>query len=170
MLPITERTELKPDTWYALAKYVCEWTLTCAGEVRCPVTVLRLPGVYGRSQKDGSVIGRVVFSIQRAGSVTINGRGSALRDYVYIDDLCRLVMELVPLRYRGVLNVATGESRSILEIVKLIGSVLGKDFEIVCGEAVRERDFDLRFDNRLLLKAIPKFHFSGLEAGIRSYL
>jgi UDP-glucose 4-epimerase len=170
VLPITEQSKIDPDSWYGLAKYACEWMFTSSGEVDCPVTILRLPGIYGCSHNDKSVIGRMVSSIRNEQRVIIRGSGRVLRDYVYINDLCRLLQLLIPLRHHGVLNVATGESRSILEIAKLIGSVLRAEFDIVHEAVDEERDFDLAFDIHTLASLVPAFRFSSMAAGIRSYL
>lgn len=170
VLPITEQSKIDPDSWYALAKYICEWMLTSSSEVNCPVTILRLPGIYGLSHNYKSVIGKMVSSIRNEKRASIKGSGKVLRDYVYINDLCRLLQLLVPLRYHGVLNVATGESRSILEIAKLIGNVLEIEFEIVHEVVNEEENFDLAFDIRSISFLVPTFRFSNMAVGIQSYL
>ncbi len=169
-LPITEHSPITPDTWYGLAKYTCEWMLRSSGEVRCPVTILRIPGVYGRWDGDRSVIGRMVGAARKEGRIVVRGSGERLRDYVYVDDVARLVEALNPLKYDGVLNVATGVSRSVLEMARLVCRVLGRQVEIVHEAPDEEREFDLSFDNRALTAVLPGFQFSGLEVGIQTYL
>jgi UDP-glucose 4-epimerase len=169
-LPITEESKVNPDDWYGLAKYICEWMLRCSGEVTCPVTILRLPGIYGRSPKDQSVIGRMVSEIRGKKRVVITGKGEVLRDYVFIDDLCRLVLLLIPLKHHGVLNVATGESRSVLDIAETIGRVLQTDFEFIYEPVDEEREFSLTFDNHALHSLIPTFEFTEMADGVRLYL
>ncbi len=165
-LPITEQSPINPDTWYGLAKYACEWTLMSSGEVNCPVTILRIPGVYGCLPNDKSVIGTMVGSVLRENRVIINGSGNVLRDYVYVGDLCRLLEVLVPLRFQGVLNAVAGHSRSISDIARLIGKVSGRDIDIVFNPPDPSRHFDLVFDNRLLRRLVPEFHFSDISVGI----
>jgi UDP-glucose 4-epimerase len=168
-LPITERSKIDPDTWYGLAKYACEWMLLSSGQVGCPVTVLRIPGVYGHSPHDRSVIGKMASGIRNEGRVVIRGDGKALRDYVYTEDLCEVLRFLIPLKYHGVLNVATGESHSVIDVARLIGRVLQAEFEVVHTPEDPERDFDLRFDTRSLTSLMPDFRFTDMAAGIRSY-
>ncbi len=169
-LPITEESKINPDDWYGLAKYVSEWMLKCSGEIRCPVTILRLPGIYGRSPRDRSMVGRMVSEIRRKKRVVITGEGEALRDYVFIDDLCRLVHLLIPLKHHGILNVATGESHSIFEVAKTVGRVLQIDFEFIYEPVNKEREFSLAFDNHALHSLIPNFEFTDMADGVRSYL
>ncbi|MBI3011662.1 MAG: NAD(P)-dependent oxidoreductase [Candidatus Omnitrophica bacterium] len=169
-LPITEESPLEPDTWYALARQVSEWMLHSSGEVRCPVTIIRVTAAYGPAPNDPSVIGRMVRGIQEQGQVVIHGSGTTRRDYVYVGDLCRLVEAAIPLRYNGVLNTATGTCRSINEIAQMVGRVLERPFEIVHEAVNPAREFDAVFDITKLRTLLPSFQFSEMEVGVRSYL
>jgi len=170
VVPITERTPVAPDTWYGLAKYCGEWMLSGSGELDCPVTILRIPGVYGPARNDPSVIGRMAAELRRTGTIRIHGDGRFKRDYVFTGDVARLVLALREVKYNGVLNVATGHSRTLLETAQTIGSVLGGAFEIVHEPADASRDFDLVFDNARLRSLFPDFVFTDLATGVRSYL
>ncbi|MEG4914780.1 NAD-dependent epimerase/dehydratase family protein [Microcoleus sp. B7-D4] len=169
-LPITEETQINPDSWYGLAKYACEWVLLSSGQVQCPVTVLRIPGIYGNAQNDRSVVGKMVSSLKNNKKVVIKGMGQNQRDYLYINDLCLLLQSLIPLKYQGILNVATGHSIPINEIVRLAGKLLNIEFEMIYEPAEPARDFDLMFDISLISSLVPNFRFSDLEEGIQSYL
>jgi len=169
-LPITENTSINPDTWYGLSKYVCEWILRESKGLNCPIAILRIPGIFGYSHGDKSVIGKMVSTIKSENRIYIHGTGQTIRDYVSIDDLCRLISELIQLKYNGVLNIATGQSRSIIEISRLIGSILCCIHDTKHLPAGDERNFDLRFDNRKIGKVLPDFKFSELTVGINSYL
>lgn len=169
-LPINEQTKIEPDAWYGLAKYTCEWMLTSSGAISCPITILRIPGIFGKARNDNSVIGRMVASARAYGRITISGSGEALRDYVYLDDLCKLISLLSRKPCHGVINIATGKSRSILEIAKCIGHALHAELEIVVQSGKDVRSFDLVFDNSRLRSLFPEFRFSELEAAIRTYV
>jgi UDP-glucose 4-epimerase len=168
-LPINEYTRIAPDTWYGLAKYGCEWMLSMSGEVGFPVTVLRIPGVYGHAPKDKSVIGQIIESIRKEKKAVVNGNGKVLRDYVWVDDLCRVIDLLLPVKYKGIINVATGRSEFLIDIIERIGQVLEEDFEIVYRSAESARDFDLVFDNGALMTLFPRFSFSDMTTGLRTY-
>jgi len=169
-LPITENTSINPDTWYGLSKYVCEWILRESEGLNCPIAILRIPGIFGYSPGDKSVIGRMVSTIKSENRIYIHGDGQAMRDYVSIDDLSRLITELIPLKYNGVLNIATGQSRSVLEISLLISRILFLNYDMVHLSAGGGRDFDLSFDNRKIGEVLPDFIFEELTVGINSYL
>ena len=170
VLPITEQSRINPDTWYGLAKCNCEWMLTASKEVDCPVTVMRIPGVYGPGSNDRSVIGQLVRGILEEKKVIIHGTGNVLRDYVYVEDICRLLWKIIPLRHEGVLNIATGHSHAIVDITQSIGQTAQAEYDLTLEPTDPTREFDLTFDIDALRKLLPDFQFSELSAGIRSYL
>jgi len=169
-LPMSETTSLDPDTWYGLSKSTSEWIVREELGSKFPTCLLRIPGIFGRSRNDRSVIGRLIASIRTQGKVYIHGDGKLLRDYVFAPDLCQVVERLITRKASGTFNVATGTSVSLLQILEAIRKALGIDFEVVHLPANAERDFDMRYDISRLSAAIGKFDFSPLGAGIRSYL
>lgn len=168
-VPLTEDAPVSPESWYSLGKAAGDWMLQHAEELRCPVTILRIPGIFGRAPRDRSLIGRIISEARTTRHVTIHGKGTSLRDYVSLDDLCRVMEGLLPLRYHGVLNVATGRSTRIIDIVQLIGEALELDITPVFDAPDPKRTFDLVFDTNRLRSLLPGFRFSELAEGIRTY-
>jgi UDP-glucose 4-epimerase len=169
-LPMKETTSLDPDTWYGLSKSTSEWIVREESNSNCATCILRLPGIFGRSDTDRSVIGRLISSIREERKAYIDGDGGVLRDYVFGPDLCRVVERLVARKAGGTFNLATGTSVSLLQILGAIREVLGVDFEVVHRPANVERNFDMCYDTTRLSAALGEFDFSPLEAGISSYL
>jgi UDP-glucose 4-epimerase len=169
-LPMTETTSLNPDTWYGLSKSTGEWIVREELGSKFPTCLLRIPGIFGRSRNDRSVIGRLIATIRKEGKAYIHGDGKLLRDYVFAPDLCQVVERLVTRKASGTFNLATGTSVSLLQILEVIRKALGIDFEVVHLPANAERSFDMRYDISRLSAAIGNFDFSPLSAGIRSYL
>lgn len=169
-LPMTETTSPDPDTWYGLSKSTSEWIVREELGSKCPTCILRLPGIFGRSRNDRSVIGRLISAIRKEGKVYIQGDGEVLRDYVFAPDLCRVVERLAANKTSGTFNLASGKSLSLLQILDAIREVLGIDFGVVHRPADKERNFDMRYDIARLSAALGEFDFSPLIAGIRSYL
>ncbi|MEG3871085.1 NAD(P)-dependent oxidoreductase [Microcoleus sp. Z1_B5] len=168
-LPIGEQSKIEPDSWYGLAKYSSEWMLISSGEVKCPVTILRIPGIYGNAPNDRSVIRKIASSIKNEQRVYIKGSGQNLRDYVFLGDLCNLLELLIPLQYHGIINVATGQSHAIIDLANLVAEISQIQFEVIHQPPEVEREFDLRFDTQKLMSLVPNFRFTSLEEGIRSY-
>ena len=169
-LPMTEATSLDPDTWYGLSKSTCEWIVREELQSKCPTCILRIPGIFGPSRNDRSIIGRFVSSIRQEGKVNLHGDGKVLRDFVFAPDLCRVIERLISRKASGTYNVATGTSHSLLQILEKIRQTLEIDFEIVHLPANPERNFDMCFDVTKLSAALGDFEFSPLNAAMRQYL
>ena len=169
-VPLTEDAPVAPESWYSLGKSAGDWMLQYAEGLQCPVTILRVPGIYGRAPNDPSVIGRIVSAMRTTRRVTIHGAGASLRDFVSLNDLCRVMEGLLPLRYHGILNVATGRSVRMIDIVRVIGEVLELDYTTVFDAPDPKRTFDLVFDIGRLRSLLPDVRFSEMAEGIRTYL
>ncbi|PIR26676.1 MAG: hypothetical protein COX62_01635 [Deltaproteobacteria bacterium CG_4_10_14_0_2_um_filter_43_8] len=169
ILPISEQTKIEPDTWYGLAKYTCEWILTSTELLNCPIAILRIPGIFGNACNDKSVIGKMISNSITDARIEITGNEKNLRDYVCVDDVCALIWLCICKQYHGLVNVASGKSRSILDIAKCIKLVLNLDAEIVVKSSNNNRTFDLVFDNSKLISSFPEFRFTELETAIKSY-
>lgn len=145
-LPISEWTPRSPSCWYGLSKSVCEWMMLDAHDLKCPVTALRIPGIYGLGRNERSIIRGMVERWAQGETVKLTGGGRALRDFVHVDDVCRIVVELLRQRYHGPLNVATGHSRSMLDVARLVAHVLNIEPRWELLPTPSRRDFDLVFD------------------------
>jgi nucleoside-diphosphate-sugar epimerase len=167
-LPIIEQTRIEPDSWYGMAKYTCERMLMTSVIVDFPITILRIPGIFGKGRSEISVIGRMVASAILDGRIFISGTGETLRDYVYLGDLCKIISLLIDKKYNGIINVVKGESCSILDIANYVGHALNIELEIISTEE-DERSFDLVFDNSRLKEIFPEFRFIELPCAIEGY-
>src|SRR5690606_33983839 len=60
---------------------------------------------------------------------TLFGDGSNLRDYLYVDDLCRLILDVVdhetPSPGLRTINAASGDGKTINDVLDLVESVSG---------------------------------------------
>lgn len=168
-LPITERTPVAPGGYYALSKYCGERIVRIASP-EVPVLSLRLPGVYGQRDGGRSVVGALVARIREGLPVVVHGRGDVLRDYVHADDVARLLESHFDDPRDGLWNVATGRSRTFLEIVGAVGRVLGVEPALARGEMDPPAAGDLAFDTAALRAAFPDAVFRPLEEGVAEYV
>lgn len=169
-VPITEVTPAVPDSYYGIAKLAAERLLCVDGGVECPVSVLRLPGVYGPGDGDRSVVGRLVGQLRRDGAVTIYGNGCVRRDYVAVGDVCAVVQTLLEQPYDGTLNLASGRSITIEELVRLIAREVRLAPSIRSAPAEPHRAGDQVFDVALLRKRVPGLRLTPIEEGLVGYL
>jgi len=169
-LPVTEDSPPLADTFYGVSKYASERLLAMGLDGVCPLSVLRLPGVFGPDDGGRSVVGRFLAAIRDTGRVVLTGEGRVLRDYVWLEDLARLLTRLIGEGIDGVFNVASGRSRSLAEIAALVRRAAGLPADLELSPGRDARSFDRVFDNARLLAALPDFAFTPLEESAAAYV
>ncbi len=91
--------------------------------------VLRPSNAYGPGQNFNGVQGIISVGLARIArdeTLSVYGDGSAIKDYLFIDDLCSAVVALLQSQAKGVFNIGSGQGVSLSELFKLLGSVVGK--------------------------------------------
>lgn len=87
--------------------------------------ILRLSNPYGPyhySQKQG-VINIALERAMKNDSFSVWGNGEGTKDYIYIEDFCNILFELLDSKvYNKVLNVGSGETVSLNTILRIIKS------------------------------------------------
>lgn len=133
-LPWAEFAEADPQSPYGLAKLTVERYLRISD---IPYCILRLSNVFGPRQNSKSEAGVISIFINKAleGSpLTIFGDGQQSRDFIYVSD----VVEAFVLAQNkvGMFNVSSGEETTVLEIVDLIKSEMGRELQVVHQDAI----------------------------------
>ncbi|HWM05951.1 MAG TPA: SDR family oxidoreductase [Actinophytocola sp.] len=72
------------------------------------------------------VIPAVIDRVAAGREIEIWGDGSQARSFVHAEDLVRAILQMVEVNKYQTLNISTRESVSILELVRLVSSVLGQ--------------------------------------------
>lgn len=168
---MTEKTPLRPDDPYSKAKVKSEFLLRkWSRNQGIPLAVLRFPGVYGPGDKQRSLISFFSRQIQNKKLVKIHGDGHVLRDYVFIDDVVKVVRMCIEKRVNRTMNIATGRSLSVRDIAKVLRSCLDPTATIRFIEKdMACRDKDILFDITQLVKTFPGLKIRPLKKNILSY-
>ena len=161
---IDEKTPLKPDSSYASYKVNAE-ELLVKSIADFPLTILRWGGIYGPQDTHPSPIRIFISSILAGKEIPVYGEGKALRDYVFIDDLCRTLEETVLNRVTGTINVVSGRSVSIENILARLENILHKKARIRFTES-RGAISSYRFDPVLFKKKFPEIELRDIQTGL----
>jgi UDP-glucose 4-epimerase len=145
-LPVDETEPALPISPYGALHLSAE---TCAQAYArrfgTPLNILRCANVYGPGQaydRDQGVIAIFLDRISRGLPVSIFGDGLALRDYVLVDDVASVVARVVEDRIDAeIVNVGSGQGRTVLEIVDAISSSIGTPAIV---DHIPRRGFDVR--------------------------
>lgn len=132
--PARESDPLRPIEPYAKHKAENEALLENALASHHQLGILRLGNVFGDIRSRGFVsliMNR--FLTPRAEVFRVNGDGNQERDYIYVDDLVEAITSIKGnLQGRDTVNIATGESRTLVSVLDAVQSVCDRKlpFEI----------------------------------------
>ena len=169
--PITENTKPNPANLYGIAKLACEQIMLLPQRLVCPVTVLRFPGVYGRGDQGKSLIGLFIKRILNGEQLNLCGGGKVLRDYAEVGDVCSIIEQLISRPLGGLLNVATGKSMAICDILQVIEEALSKRAIIKQAPSDANAAADLIFDTVKLNEYMGSaFRMLSMKDGVRKYI
>lgn len=170
-LPIDEEHPIRPLSGYGIGKFSAEQYLHVYHNLYgIGYTILRYANVYGLRQNakgEGGVISIFIDRLLHNQAITIYGDGEQTRDYIYVEDIARANVAAIHRGNGEILNIGTGISTSINELVNLFTQVTGNQ---VMREYKEERSGDIKdslFDNkraRAVLNWEPKV---GLLEGLR---
>jgi len=130
-LPISELHATDPMVSYGITKLTIEKYLHIYKVLhRIDYCVLRLANPFGERQRVDAAQGAVAVFIHKAlrdEEIHIWGDGTVVRDYVYIKDVVRAFV--LAMSWNGspaVFNVGSGIGTSLNDILKCIGTLLGR--------------------------------------------
>lgn len=169
---ISEQTPINPTSYYGIAKYSAERLLKkiCAANKLTSLVCLRPPLIYGPGD-NGKTYGPSGFAAAalEGTPITLWGDGTERREFIYIDDLCRLIEELINTEFEGELNVASGTSYCFADVVVALKAKF-PNLEVNSRPRSRQKAnnaFDVRKIKSLLT---PGFQFTSLEDGLSRML
>jgi nucleoside-diphosphate-sugar epimerase len=127
----------EPESPYGLTKVTGEYYLRAFGLLYGLQTVaLRYFNVYGPRQDPKSmysgVISKFTDVLSAGGTPTLFGDGKQTRDFVYVKDVVQAnlkAMQAVRIEPGQVINVGTGKSVSLLDLLAVLGDLYGRRVE-----------------------------------------
>lgn len=129
----TEHSPLVPASYHGAGKLALEGFFGVL-EQRYPgcLTIIRPSNIYGPGQALRHGFGVIRTLLERArdgGRVTIFGEGSAIRDFLYIDDLVAACLSALS-GTAGIYNIGAGKGTSLNELLTVIESVTRRRLDI----------------------------------------
>lgn len=150
-LPLSEYHPLRPKTAYGVSKTAAEhYALLYRRLWGVDARIVRLSNPFGPGQDIQGQLGAASIFAARALAgerIEIWGDGSAVRDYIYVDDAISGLLATMfapPDRFSAldpVVNIGSGRGVSLREIISLLTHILDRPIEVAYKPA---RDFDVR--------------------------
>ena len=168
-----ETTPPRPYTPYGISKLYME-NLLGYGKVKYRIAydIYRISNVYGDNQVTQKGLGFIHAAVESAlkgTAVTVYGDGVNTRDYIYIDDVSRLLMLSIvkPIDHSDIYNLCSNESVSLLSILDIMREKLGLTFTVEYKPGRQSDATAVCLTNKKLLTLFPGYQLTSLEEGIR---
>ena len=113
------------------------------------------------------LIPETIRQLLRGQSPVIHGTGSALRDFLYVDDAVEAILRAAtsPVRAIGPVNIVRGQSVSALQVVEILARLAGMD-----GNFKRLSDkpegYSLQFDAAAMRAILGERPLVSIEEGL----
>jgi len=131
-LPISEEQVPRPNNPYALSKWMAEELCRFySSNFGTGVTIVRPFNVYGVGQGQHFLIPEIVRQVRAGNAVRVKDLAPR-RDYVHIDDLVDALLKTLSGRSTfDILNIGSGESMSVAEIISVVQQVAGTSLQAI---------------------------------------
>jgi len=174
--PLTEDDAVpaNPDNEYGWEKLYAERMAAAYGRrYGFPVRIARFQNCFGPEgtwrggrEKAPAAICRKVAEAAPGGIVEVWGDGTAVRSYIYVDDLVEGICTLMDSDIEGPANIGTSEYVTVDELVHMVIAASGKELEVkhIDGPVgVQSRNF-----SHARIEALGWSPKVGLDQGIRT--
>lgn len=137
--PLPENTPTNPISSYGVQKITIEKLLYLYNYMYgLDYRIIRLANPYGPYQRPNGVLGAVTtftYKALKGEELQVYGDGSVVRDFIYIDDAVRGILNIVEgVNKHHTFNLGCGYGTSIKEVVETVRRVVGSDTDVAYKE------------------------------------
>lgn len=146
----TENYPIHGSSYYSATKAASDLLVQAAGRTfNVPYLITRTCNNYGAHQNSEKFIPTIMRSIANDQPIPVYGDGRQVREWIDVDDNAQIILELMLSNQEGeVYNIGSGERYENIEIVNMIGEMLGKTpkYEFVADRLGHDRKYALNSD------------------------
>ena len=136
---------LKGSSYYSATKAAGDLLVEAAGRTfGLPYLITRTCNNYGSKQNAEKFIPKIMKSIAEDLTIPVYGDGNQIREWIDVEDNTQILYNLMLSEEQGeVYNIGSGERYENIEIVNMIGEMLGKKpkFEFVADRLGHDRRY-----------------------------
>lgn len=167
---VSEQTITQPCNAYGMMHYAREQLLKEYIN-NVPTLVIRPTMIYGKNDTHNAYgPNRFIRTALEKKEITINGNGSEMRDYIYIDDVVKITVEYIYKKTIGIVNLASGHSVSIRELREIIGKEMDNKIIFNFNSQVQAANYNRHYDTTVLMSSLKHIKITNLEIGIQKMI
>ena len=165
-----EEAPLNPISLYGWYKTAMEgYIKTYCYHNEINFNIVRPSNPFGEWQKINGRQGFIAVSlgkILRAKPLEVWGDGTVIRDYIFINDLCKMTSILIDGGAKNeIYNIGSGKGYSINELILLFEQVVGKKVDVIYKKG-RKADIETNILDIAKITKNETFNLTGIEAGL----
>lgn len=170
--PITEDALPRPINHYGNVKLCIENTIrTFNYQAHTKILIARISNPYGPGQDFNKGVGFIDAAIKktiRSEKIEIWGDGNNVRDYIYIDDVCRMLISLFYYQEDyDTFNISSNTGTSQRDVIQMLEAMqLAPQVEYLPARSVDAKKIILNNERIMSIHAVP---LVPVEQGIRKY-
>ena len=173
VLPFKETDTMKPISYYGWSKQMMENSIQFMHRtVGLDYLILRPSNSFGHGQNLNGKQGLVAVAIGKLlknEEIEVWGDGSALRDYIYVDDLANIFVKLIEADiHNTTLNIGCGQGYSVNDVLAFLKIVSGKEMKIVYKNP-RQMDVSNMVLDTTRLKEYVCYEITPFMDGVRMF-
>ena len=167
--PFTEETPYNPQNPYSASKAASDHFVTAFGNTYgLPVLITNCSNNYGPRQNDEKLIPKTINNILEGKKIPVYAQGQNIRDWIYVEDHCRAILNIFYAGKDGEKYNIGGECEiKNIDLVKTIIRLMNASEDLI--EFVDDRPgHDLRYaiDNAKIIETINWHPSHTLEEGL----
>jgi len=171
--PLREDAPLRPISYYGLSKRLMESNIRFEHRVNgLQYLILRPSNPYGHGQRtDGrqGIIAVALGKVRAGKPVTVFGNGSAVRDYIYIDDLAKAVCAIMrSCAVNEAINIGSGTGLTVKDVLGFVGDVVDKPLHVQYADT-RKQDVSRIVLDTTRMRQIYTQPLTGIRKGIKNF-
>ncbi len=160
---INENSKLISDTPYSLSKYYSEKILELKFKNhKNKLVILRPTTIYGSEEKILAVNPYgFLIKLLRGNAIKLWGKGDEKREFLFVDDLSRIIIQIIKKDFFGILNIG-GFRTSYIDIIRKISKKFKIKNNIIFQKRTTKK-VDKSYNSNLLKKIYPNFNYTNLD-------
>ena len=124
IFPVSENSRMKPKNVYALSKKFNEEMAIYYSKLKKSNFIgLRFFSIFGNSTRPDMLISKLYYSTKKNIKVPIFNNGNHYRDFTFIDDVCKILENLMKIKIKNqneVINICSNKPQKVSKIVKFL--------------------------------------------------
>jgi UDP-glucose 4,6-dehydratase len=120
-----EESKFNPTNPYSGSKASAEMVINSyIYTYKLPIIIIRPNNIFGKYQYKEKAVPKFIYSILNNIQVTIHGDGNHIRDYIYVEDVCKgikFIIDNIDFKFKDhIFNIGVDNPININELVKFI--------------------------------------------------